>query len=309
MNQRLKPIDLTQVQTTSLRKRECRLDIEKLAETPDPGRPLQEFYSTLPRLGAATDLLAAGDVVTQAALNERGVLWMIDESVIDAGLSPLLVRLVQRGLIRTLAMTGTAAVRDYELAVQGVTHEDERAGLEDGLLGLSRETGEGMNAILNEGVRRGFGLGECLGRGILDRQPKYFTRSILAACAARVVPCTIHVSIGSDGFHRHPAADGMMLGKGSLKDLQILAARLGSLNGGGAVVCAHGSALLRDVLHHAYASAKNLGETVEAFSLIRLGEAAPTHEELGVIRRRLAVPGPFELIVPLFAGVLFSLVE
>jgi hypothetical protein len=79
MNSRLKPIDLSQVQTTSLRKRECHLDVERLGEAPDPARPLQEFYATLPRLGAATDLLAAGDALTQSALNERGVVWMIDE--------------------------------------------------------------------------------------------------------------------------------------------------------------------------------------------------------------------------------------
>lgn len=309
MNQRLKPIDLTQVQTTSLRKRECRLDVEKLAETPDPARPLQEFYATLPRLGAANELLAAGEALTQSALNDRGVLWMIDEGMIDAGLSPVLIRLIQRGLIRTVAMTGTAAVRDYEMAVQGMTREDESAGLEDGLLGLSRETGEGMNQILNEGVRRGFGLGECLGRGILDRQPRYYTRSVLAACAARVVPCTIHVAIGSDGFHRHPSADGMMLGKGSLKDLQILAARMPTIHQGGTVVAAHGSAFLREVLHHAYASARNLGEAVDGFSLVRIGDEAPAHEELKAARRKFAIPGPYELMVPLFAGVLFSLVE
>jgi hypothetical protein len=309
MSQRLKPIDLTQVQTTSLRKRDCQLDIEKLAENPDPARPLQEFYASLPRLGAANDLLAAGDALTQSALNDRGVIWMIDEHMLDAGLSPVLIRMIQRGLIRTLAMTGTAAVRDYEMAVQGMTREDESAGLEDGLLGLARETGEGMNTILNEGVRRGFGLGECLGRGILDRQPKYYTRSVLAACAARMVPCTIHVAIGSDGFHRHPAADGMMLGKGSLKDLQILSARLPSLHGGGTVVAAHRSLLLRDILHNSYASARNLGESVDAFSLIRIGDDAPAHEELKAARRRFQIPGPFELMVPLFAGVLFSLVE
>jgi hypothetical protein len=309
MNTRLKPIDLSQVQTTSLRKRECRLDVEQMAEAPDPARPLQEFYATLPRLGAATELLAAGDALTQSALNERGVVWMIDEGVIDAGLSPLIVRMIQRGLVRTMALTGAAALRDYELAVQGMTREDVKAGLDDGMLGLSRETGEGMNAILNEGVKRGFGLGECLGRGILDRQPKFFTRSILAACAARIGPCTIHVAIGSDGFHRHPAADGMMLGKGSLKDLQILAARLANVAGGGTIVCAHRSPFLRDVLYHAYASAKNLGESMEGFSLIALGDQAPPHDELGGVRRRLAVPGPLELIFPLFAGVVFSLVE
>lgn len=253
--------------------------------------------------------LVISATLTHAALGDKHILWLIDEGTIDAGVSPLIVRMIQRGLVRQIAMTGAAAVRDYELSYYGMTHEEVGPGLEDGLLGMSRETGEGMSAIINEGVRRGFGLGECLGRGILDRQPKYFTQSILAACSARLVPSTIHVSIGSDGFHRHPNADGALLGKGSLKDAQILSARIEKLDGGGVVVAAHGSSALHEVFLLAYGASRNLAGPIKDVTLLRLGEKELDFSAVPGIETDLNVPGPLELTIPLFTGALFSLVE
>lgn len=309
MQSRHKHLDLTQVRTTSLRKRHCDLLIDMLGSAPDPSESLQEFYRSLPRLGSAAELLGAAECMTQAALNEKDLLWLIDAAVLEAGLSPLLIRMIQRGLIQGIAMTGSAALRDYELAVQGMTVEDVGAGLRDGLLGMSRETGEGMNTIINDGVRRGFGLGECLGRGILDRQPKYFAQSLLAACAARLVPATVHVTIGADGFHRHPNAEGTMLGKGSLKDLQILGSRIEKLHEGGVLVAAHRSAALHDVFLHAYGAARNLAGPIQRFSLVRFSAASPDFSVLPDLAASFHIPGPLELILPLFTGVVFSLVE
>lgn len=309
MQSRHKHLDLTQVRTTSLRKRHCNLLIDMLGSAPDPSKSLQEFYRSLPRLGSATELLGAAQCLTQAALNDDDVLWLIDAAVMEAGLSPLLIRMIQRGLIQGIAMTGSAALRDYELAVQGMTVEDVGAGLRDGLLGMSRETGEGMNTIINDGVRRGFGLGECLGRGILDRQPKYFAQSLLAACAARLVPATVHVTIGADGFHRHPNAEGTMLGKGSLKDLQILGSRIEKLHEGGVLVAAHRSAALHEVFLHAYGAARNLAGPIQRFSLVRFSAPSSDFAVLPDLAASFHVPGPLELILPLFTGVVFSLVE
>ncbi len=306
---RYKTLNLTQIQTASLRKRPCKLHVDMLAEIPDPAKPLQDFFRALPRLGQAAELLHAADCLAQAALAEKSVVWLLDAQAMEAGLSPLLIRLINRGLIQTIAMTGSAAVRDYELATFGQTQEEIKPGLEDGLLGMSRETGEGMNEIINEGVKRGFSLGEALGRGILDRQPRFYTKSILAACAARMVTITVHVSIGADGFHLHPSADGTALGKGSLKDLQILAARLEGLNEGGVLISAHNSAELQGVFHHALAISKNLGGSINLFSLINFGGPSADFSSVPGITASFRIPGSLELLLPLFTGVVFSQVE
>jgi len=306
---RQKPLDLSLLRTTSLRQRLCRLNVQMQGLPPEPTQPVMAFLRTLPRLGAAHDLLAAAEATAQAALAHRGLIWLIDERAIDAGLSPLLVRLIHRGFIRTLALTGTAALLDYELAVNGAAREDLQPGLEDGLYGLTRETGEGMNGIINEGVKRGFGLGECLGRGILDRQPKHFQQSLMAACAARMVPCTVHLTLGVDGFHRHPLADGAMLGKGSLKDLQLLAGLIEGLNEGGLVVATHGSAALAEVFTNAFGAARNLGAEPAGFGVARLGKPVAPVADLPGQAAAWHVAGPLELIVPLFASAVFSFVE
>lgn len=280
-----------------------------LARTPDSTKPLEEFYRGLPRLGRVNEMIAAAEALSQAALSEKNILLLIDAPVLEAGLSTIIIRMIQRGLVRGVAMTGTAAVRDYELAVYGRTQEDVRTGLEDGLFGLSRETGEGMNTIINEGVKRGFGLGECLGRGILDRQPRFYTQSIMAACAARLVSCTIHVTVGADGFHRHPAAEGAMLGKGSLKDMQQLASKTEALAEGGVLIAAHRSAVLHEIFYNAYAAARNVGGPIENLNLIRFGENPPAFTDLPGISADYCLAGPLELILPLFTGVLFSFVE
>lgn len=302
-------LNLSQLQTTSIRNRPYDLAVENLAEMPDPAKPLQDFYRALPRTGRVEELFGAANALVQAALAEKDIVWLIDAKFMDSGLAPLLVHLIQRGLAQGVAMTGGAALRDFEIAFHAKTRENVRAGLEDGMLGMSREVGEGLNTIVNEGVKRGFSIGECIGRGILDRQPRHFKRSILAACAARLSTATVHVAIGEEGFHCHPSADGSALGKGALKDLQGLSTRLEGLNEGGVLVSLHESATLHEVFLRSFALARNLGTQIDRFSVIRFGGDNLDFGCVPGIASTYRVPGPIELMVPLFSGVLFSLVE
>jgi len=287
MTLRLKPIDAAQVQTGSVRRRVYRLAVPQLGTMPKPAAPLQDFYHTLPKLGEARNLLAAAELIARAAVAEKPIVWIVDGAFYDAGLSPLLVHLVRRGLAQCLVLSGDAAVRDYELAFHGKTNEDAASGIGDGLLGLARETGEGLNALVNEGVKRGFSLGECLGRGILERQPKHLMHSLLAAAASRLTLTTIHLSLGADGFQRYPGADGAMLGKGSLKDTHLLGGYLSRLPSGALIVAAHQEGALNQVLIHAYALARNLNSSLKGLGLLRLGEGASPLTELSDAEPRL----------------------
>ncbi|MEN6627652.1 MAG: hypothetical protein ABFD69_15615 [Candidatus Sumerlaeia bacterium] len=309
MANRLKPIDFTQVQTGSIRKRTYRLSADMLARMPRPTESLQNFFLGLPRVGESAALLGAAELLAQTALAHGPMLWVVDGRVMELGLSSLLVYLMQRELVQCLVMNGEAAVRDYELAFHGQTVEDVAEGLSDGQLGLTRETGEGINTILNEGVKRGFSLGECVGRGILDRQPRHFAQSLLATGAARLVPTTVHVSLGADGFQRYPGADGAMIGKGSLKDAQNLSSFIASLTPGALIVCLHHDYALNQVLLHALALARNLNDTLKGINYLSLGEAEPFPVELPPLGRAMRLNGPLELMLPLLLGALFCLVE
>lgn len=304
-----KPYNAAQVQTTSIRKRKHHLRMDMLAVVPDPAKPLLEFLRSLPQAGMAQELIHAAEAVAQAALSEKDIIWLIDDTVIKHGLSPIFIQLIDRGFIRGLAMTGSAAVCDFELASYGVTNEDLKSGLQDGLYGMARETGEGFNEVVNFGVKKGFSLGESLSRGLLDRAPKYMAQSILAKCNARTVTPTIHVCVGADGVHASPNADGAMLGKGSLKDLQILASRLEGLNEGGVVISLHNSQNLMEVFMRACAMTRNLGSPLDHFSVVKLGTSPIDYSIIPGIQRTHNVEGPIEILMPLFTAALFSLVE
>ncbi len=306
---RLKPYDPNQIQTGTVRRRVYRLGVDHLASMPQPAEPLQSFFSSLPRLGEADNLLSTAELIAQTILNEKPIIWIFDGKLLEMGLSPLLIQLLRRGLIQCLVMNGEAALRDYELAFYGATCEDQSSGLRDGLLGLTRETGEGINAIINEGVKRGFSIGECLGRGILERQPRYFTSSLLATGAARLTNTTVHISLGADGFHRFPGADGGLLGKGSLKDTHMLSGVLATLPQGSLIIASHRDNTLNQVFIHGYALARNLNNELGGMNLLTIGDGTPSLEDLPGLTQINRVPGPIEIMLPLLLGALFTLVE
>jgi hypothetical protein len=306
---RFKTLDLSKVRTGSVRRRSYQVGADSLARMPAPAKPLAEFYLGLPRVGEAAALLRAAELIAQTTLAGRPILWIIDGRLYECGLSSLMVYLIHRELVQGLIMNGQAAVRDYELAFHGATVENVAEGLADGRLGLAREIGEGLNAILNEGVKRGFSLGECLGRGIADRQPRHYTHSVMATAAARAVTMTVHVSIGADGFQRYPGADGALIGKGSLKDAHIAASMLAALPRGALVVALHRDLALGQVFLHSYGLARNLNSSLGGLHMICLGDEKQSPADLTDPGQRLRLDGPLELIMPLLLGALFCLVQ
>lgn len=309
MAPRLKPLDSSQIHTGSVRGRTYWLTVEQLAAPPRAGASLQTFLSALPRTGQATELHRAARLIAQTALDEKPIVWLLDVEFVNVGLTPILIHMLRRPLVYSLVLDGRAALADLELAFHGVTHEDRVSGLEDGLLGLARETGEVLNEIINGGARRGFSLGETMGRGILDRQPQFMGDSLLAAAAQSVTPVTIHATLGADGFHRYPGVDGAMLGKAGIKDASILASLLSELPTGSLIVATHRNPVLTEVVIHAYALARNQAPELGALNLLRLGEADQTLTDLPDLQQEVRLRGPLELTVPLLVGEIFSLVE
>ena len=96
----------------------------------------------------------------------RGVVAMLGGHVVKTGLAPLLIELMRRGVITHLAMNGSAAIHDYEMARFGATSEDVAAGLRDGTFGMADETGREMNDAFVDGMRARQGMGESLGRAL-----------------------------------------------------------------------------------------------------------------------------------------------
>jgi deoxyhypusine synthase len=260
MTRRLPRVDRSKVRTTSARRRKSRVRVRDEAVPHAPGASFASFLAGLPDLLGAADLRRAVDAAARAHAGGKTLLWGFGAHVVKVGLAPLVVDLLERGLISGVLLNGAGGVHDLELAMMGHTSEDVAEALDDGSFGMARETGESLNRAIAAGAAEGLGMGAAIGREILEGAYPHKDRSILATAARLGVPVTVHVAIGTDIHHMHPDADGAALGATSYRDFETLTALVGTLQGG--VLFNVGSAvILPEVFLKALALARNLGWT------------------------------------------------
>jgi len=250
--------DFTRLKTVSIAQRANKVDTSVLAHPPGRDASFAAFWASLPDILAAKDLREVAHALARAA-SRRGVVVMLGGHVIKVGLGPLLRELVRRGVITHLALNGSAAIHDFELAAYGGTSEDVASGLADGTFGMVEETGRDMNAAIADGARRGAGMGEALAAA-LQRRARLAAPdvSVLLAAAERQIPVTVHVPLGADIIHQHPSADGAALGATSHRDFKRLAASLPALDDGGVVLNLGSAVVMPEVFLKALTVARNL---------------------------------------------------
>jgi hypothetical protein len=210
--------------------------------------PLPEFsHPALPVLGER--LVAA---------RRRGAARMLlmGAHVLRAGVARYLIDLLQRGLVTHLAMNGAGPIHDWEMALVGGTTESVARYIQTGEFGLWQETGR-MNDVVRAAAHDGLGLGEALGRAILEGPFPHKEVSVLAAGYRLGVPVTVHVGIGHDILHEHPNCDGAAFGQTSYQDFLVLTEAVTRLEGG--VLLNFGSAVMGpEVYLKALAMARNV---------------------------------------------------
>src|SRR2546426_5861990 len=250
--------DFSRLKTVSIAQRPNKVDPSVLAHPPGRDQSFTAFWRSLPDILAAKDLRYVADQIARAA-GRRAVVLLLGGHVIKVGLGPLLRALLERGVITHLAMNGSAAIHDFELAAYGGTSEDVARGLADGTFGMAEETGREMNTAVVEGARIGRGMGEALAEYLERRQsPVAPGASVLVACAAQGIPVTVHATVGADITHQHPTADGAALGATSHRDFRRLAGVLPALHDGGVVLNLGSAVVMPEVFLKALTVARNL---------------------------------------------------
>jgi deoxyhypusine synthase len=254
------------------------------------GLSVRRFLDGLPDILAARDLRDAAARVAAAIRACRPVVLGMGAHAIKVGLGPSIVDLVERGRLAAIAMNGAGLVHDFEMAWGGRTSEDVGPGLDRGLFGMARETGEFVNRATREGVAAGLGLGRAVGDAIEAARLPHRRTSILAAAARAGVPVTVHVAVGTDIVHMHPDADGAAIGEGSMRDFRQLAAVVGRLERG--VYLNLGSAVvLPEVFVKALNLARNLGHRVRHLTTIDMDFQRHYRPAVNVIARPTAMGG------------------
>jgi hypothetical protein len=156
------------------------LRYEPLAERPskvflaDLGRPaaadgsLEDWLDGLPDLLGARGLKRLRDAILLAVGQGRPVVAALGGHVVKTGCAPYLIDWMRRGVLGGLALNGSAAIHDLELAVAGRTSEDVGPRLMAGTFGFARETSDLFAHACRIAADRPCGLGTALGEAILD---------------------------------------------------------------------------------------------------------------------------------------------
>ena len=303
----MKPLDPKRARTYPLRRRRSKVATVAFARPSPPGASLRNFLDGLPHILAADELRAAAQAIADSRRRRAPVVVGMGAHVIKVGLNPVLIDLMERGVVTALAMNGAGIVHDFELAYHGATSEDVAAGLDDGSFGMARETGQFLNDTIRDSAAL-VGIGRAVGEAIVRARLPHRRRSLLATAARLDIPATVHVGVGTDIIHMHPGADGAAIGAGSLRDFHLLAAVVAGLSGG--VFLNIGSAvMIPEVFVKALNLARNLRRRVRRFTCIDMDFMRQYRPQVNVVGRPTAgggrgitLTGHHEIMVPLLAA-------
>jgi hypothetical protein len=306
------PIDTSKIKTYSLSDRKSKVDVSAAGAPFKPGGSFLEFLDTLPGILAADSFRAVAGAIALAHRNKRPVILGMGGHVIKVGLTPIIVDLMERGIITALAMNGSCIVHDFEMAYQGRTSEDVDAEIGDGSFGMAEETGRIVNDAVERGVSEGLGIGASVGRAIHAGGFRCPDKSLLAAAYRLGLPATVHVAVGTDILHMHPAADGASIGEGSLRDFRLLCSVVASMEGG--VYINLGSAvLLPEVFLKAVTLARNLGSPLADITTVNMDFIQGYRPNTNVVRRPTmkggrgySLTGHHEIMFPLLSAAVLE---
>ena len=242
------------------------MDVNDFARVWSPGDSMETWLKNLPDILAAKDLLMIRDRVVEAFFGQKKIILAMGAHPIKVGLNPVIIDLLERGVISGLAMNGACIIHDAELAMAGKTSEDVAAEIGKGTFGMAEETGRYLNLAIAEGAEKGLGLGESVGSMLVGKKFPFNHHSLLARAFELDIPVTVHVAMGTDIIHFHPLANGADIGRTSHLDFRIFCRLVSELEEG--VLVNLGSAvILPEVFLKALSVARNLGHSVKTSPL------------------------------------------
>ena len=309
---REQPLDFSGLQTIPIQARGGKVNTGHFARPFEKGSGVAGLLNSLPHLLAAESFQSVIAALEAARAGKRAILWGLGGHVIKCGLAPVLVDLMRRGYATGFVLNGAAAIHDFEIASAGHTSEDVEAVLPDGRFGAAEETGREINeAIQTEDA----GFGEALGRRLAHlADPRFASASLLNEAYRAGVPVTVHVAIGTDTPHTHPAADGASIGRASHRDFRLLCALVKGIDQGGVYLNVGSAVVLPEVFLKAVSVVRNLGNPLANFTTANFDFLQHYRPKANVVDRPHArsgghgysITGHHEIMIPLLAAALIE---
>jgi len=239
---------------------------------------------------------------------------MLGAHVIKCGLSPIVIDLINRGIIDCIALNGAGIIHDFEIAFQGKTSEDVERAIRDGSFGMAQETAGFINDAIKAGIKSDLGVGKSMGKAIdQDNRLPYKNLSILHTAYKKGITVSVHVAIGTDIVHQHLSCNGAAVGQASLKDFHNFIAEVSKLGDGGVLINFGSAVILPEVFLKALTVARNLGYKVKNFTTANFDMIYHYRPEQNIVRRPTQdsgkgyyIIGHHEIMLPLLASAIIE---
>ncbi len=312
----IKPLDFDRISTYPLESRKSKVHATMFGKAMDGSENVLAFISKLPHILAGDSLRNLIRAILYARTSDKPLIWGLGGHVVKVGLGPVINDLMHSGFVTGVALNGSAAIHDFEVALRGTTSEEVEEQIGEGRFGMARETGEYMNAAIEDGARNGIGFGETLGQFISNNDKngnpfQHRPMSILSEAYALKIPVTVHVAIGTDIIHAHPQASGKALGAATYHDFRLFCGMAKALDGGGVYLNVGSAVILPEVFLKAVSVVRNLGHRLEEFTTANLDFIQHYRPTQNVLKRptqnsgqSIALTGHHEIMIPLIAAAL-----
>lgn len=310
----MKKINLNKIRTYSLQNRKSKVNQEDFASIYKKGNSFRKFYQSLPNVLKAQDLRKVVSAVVESEKKKKPVILMMGAHVIKCGLSPIIIDLIDRGIITAIALNGAGIIHDFELAFMGKTSEDVDKAILDGSFGMAEETSRFINDATKSAARANIGIGKALGKAIeKDARLKFKDLSIVYSAYKKNIPVTVHIAIGTDIVHQHMSCSGAAIGQASLKDFHNFIAEVAKLGDGGVLMNFGSAVVLPEVFLKALTVARNLGYKVKNFTTANFDMIYHYRPEQNIVRRPTQgtgkgyyIIGHHEIMLPLLASAIIE---
>lgn len=310
----LKPLDLAHVKTYPLASRSSKVNLEDFAAPVTADASLDEFLGSLPDILAGQTIRELARSVRRAREFGKPIIWGLGGHVIKTGLAPVIIDLLKSGYVSAIAGNGSVLVHDAEIAMIGSTSEDVDATLSEGAFGGAEETSNLINKAARDGLKDQIGLGEAVGRALLELEPKHQDHSLLCAAYKSRIPFTAHVTIGADITHFHPSLDGAAVGATTHTDFRCLAELVRRMQGGGVYLNIGSAVVLPEVFLKCITAVRNLGHELSDITTANFDFIQSYRPLINVVRRPtengagkgFSIIGHHELTIPLLAAFIKS---
>jgi hypothetical protein len=305
--------DLSDVRTYALASRRSKARVEDFARPVPAGATFKQWFDALPAILGAQDVRRVAEALVAARRRDGGVVWGIGAHVIKTGVSAVLIDLMHRGYVSALAMNGAGVIHDFEVALAGATSEDVDEALGPGRFGMAEETGRVLNDIIVKASEQKLGFGRAVGQYLSRETAPHRDLSLTAAAFELGIPVTVHVALGTDIIHMHPAASGAAIGDVSLRDFRYFTSCVARLRGG-VYINAGSAVVLPEVFLKAVALARNRGADLEGLTTVNIDFLRMHRPQINVLTRPVAgtggvgisLVGHHEILIPLLAAAVIE---